>query len=126
MRTITRTGLLLTLLLLPAPAPGQDGSPWDQGVVLENAPSVLPERHRVDVVNRILEDRLENLLPRLMRETGMHALEVLQTANLNSAKLLGEKRLGLVRPGYLADLVASHDRHLSLEIPAGHGLHAGA
>jgi len=41
----------------------------------------------------------------LMRETGMHSLEVLRTANLNSAKLLGEDRLGLVREGYLADLL---------------------
>jgi hypothetical protein len=41
----------------------------------------------------------------LMRETGMHSLEVLRTANLNSAKLLGEERLGLVREGYLADLL---------------------
>jgi imidazolonepropionase-like amidohydrolase len=41
----------------------------------------------------------------LMRETGMHSLEVLRTANLNSAKLLGEERLGLVREGYLADLI---------------------
>lgn len=41
----------------------------------------------------------------LMRETGMHSLEVLRTANQNSAKLLGEDRLGLVRPGYLADLL---------------------
>ncbi|NKB89470.1 MAG: amidohydrolase family protein [Acidobacteria bacterium] len=42
----------------------------------------------------------------LMRETGMHALEVLETANWNSAKLLGVgDRLGLVREGYLADLL---------------------
>ena len=41
----------------------------------------------------------------LLRETGMHALEVLRAANLNSAKLLGEERLGLVHPGYLADLL---------------------
>ncbi len=42
----------------------------------------------------------------LMRETGMHSLEVLRTANLNSAKLLKEDhRLGLVREGYLADLL---------------------
>lgn len=41
----------------------------------------------------------------LMRETGMHSLEVLRTATLNSAKLLGEERLGLVREGYLADLL---------------------
>ena len=71
MRIIIRTGLLLTLLLLSAPVAGQDGNPWNQGVVLEETPSVLPERDRIDVVNRILEDRLENLLPRLMRETGI-------------------------------------------------------
>ncbi len=71
MRIITRSGLLLTLLLLSVPVPGQDGNPWNQGVVLEETPSVLPERDRIDVVNRILEDRLENLLPRLMRETGI-------------------------------------------------------
>ncbi|NQW04938.1 MAG: amidohydrolase family protein [Acidobacteria bacterium] len=41
----------------------------------------------------------------LMRETGMHSLEVLRTATQNSAKLLKEDRLGLVRPGYLADLL---------------------
>lgn len=41
----------------------------------------------------------------LMRETGMHNLEVLRTATQNSAKLLKEDRLGLVRPGYLADLL---------------------
>lgn len=41
----------------------------------------------------------------LMRETGMHSLEVLRTATQNSAKLLKEPRLGLVRPGYLADLL---------------------
>jgi len=42
----------------------------------------------------------------LMRETGMHSLEVLRTATQNSAKLLKEDhRLGLVREGYLADLI---------------------
>jgi hypothetical protein len=42
----------------------------------------------------------------LMRETGMHPLEVLETAHWNSAKLLGVgDRLGLVREGYLADLL---------------------
>ena len=40
-----------------------------------------------------------------MRETGMHSLEVLRTATQNSARLLKEDRLGLVRPGYLADLL---------------------
>lgn len=41
----------------------------------------------------------------LQRQTGMHALEVLKTATLNGAKTLRQPRLGLVRPGYLADLV---------------------
>jgi len=41
----------------------------------------------------------------LLRETGMHGLEVIKAATLNSAKTLGEPKLGLVRPGYLADLL---------------------
>jgi hypothetical protein len=41
----------------------------------------------------------------LLRETGMHSLEVLKAATKNSAETLREPRLGLVRPGYLADLV---------------------
>jgi len=41
----------------------------------------------------------------LLRETGMHALEVLKSATHNSAVTLREPKLGLVRPGYLADLL---------------------
>ena len=41
----------------------------------------------------------------LLRETGMHGLEVIRSATQNSAQTLREPRLGLVRPGYLADLV---------------------
>jgi len=41
----------------------------------------------------------------LLRESGMHNLEVLKAATLNSAKTLRQEELGLVRPGYLADLV---------------------
>ncbi len=40
----------------------------------------------------------------LLRETGMHSLEVLKAATYNSAQTIGETKLGLVRPGYLADL----------------------
>jgi hypothetical protein len=40
----------------------------------------------------------------LLRETGMHSLEVIKAATYNSALTLGEPKLGLVRPGYLADL----------------------
>lgn len=41
----------------------------------------------------------------LLRETGMHSLEVIKAATKNSAETLREPKLGLVRPGYLADLV---------------------
>jgi hypothetical protein len=41
----------------------------------------------------------------LLRETGMHNLEVIKAATHNSAQTLRQPRLGLVRPGYLADLV---------------------
>jgi hypothetical protein len=41
----------------------------------------------------------------LLRETGMHPLEVLKAATLNSAETLRQPEIGLVRPGYLADLV---------------------
>lgn len=41
----------------------------------------------------------------LLRESGMHNLEALQAATSNSAETLRQPKLGLVRPGYLADLV---------------------
>ena len=41
----------------------------------------------------------------LLRETGMHTLEVLKAATYNSARTLRQADLGLVRPGYRADLV---------------------
>jgi hypothetical protein len=41
----------------------------------------------------------------LLRETGMHNLEVIKAATLNSALTLRQPKLGLVRPGYLADLL---------------------
>src|SRR5687767_14924808 len=34
-------------------------------------PAVLPERARPEAVNAMLKDRLDNLLPTLMRETGI-------------------------------------------------------
>ena len=40
-----------------------------------------------------------------MRETGLHTLEVLKAATHNSAKTLRQDKLGLVRPGYAADLI---------------------
>ncbi len=40
----------------------------------------------------------------LLRESGMHNLEVIKSATFNSAQTLRQKKLGLVRPGYIADL----------------------
>jgi hypothetical protein len=40
----------------------------------------------------------------LLREAGMHALEVIRAATSTSAATLGEPKLGQVRPGYFADL----------------------
>lgn len=41
--------------------------PFDQGRWISGPGSVLPERQRVEPINRMLEDRLDNLLPALMR-----------------------------------------------------------
>jgi len=41
----------------------------------------------------------------LVRESGMHSLEVLRAATWNSAQALREPNLGMVRAGFLADLV---------------------
>ena len=48
----------------------------------------------------------------LLRETGMHTLEVLKSATLNSAKTLRQQKLGLVRPGYTADLIIMNESPL--------------
>ena len=38
---------------------------------IEEPPTVLSPRERVDVVNDVLRQRLDNLLPELMRESGL-------------------------------------------------------
>ena len=48
----------------------------------------------------------------LLRETGMHTLEVLKSATYNSAITLREPKLGLVRQGYIADLVIVNESPL--------------
>ena len=42
----------------------------------------------------------------------MHTLEVLKSATLNSAKTLRQEKLGLVRPGYIADLIIVNESPL--------------
>ncbi len=63
---------VMAACLLPASSPVEAADdPPSQGRVLTGPGAVLPQRDRVDAINRVLEDRLENLLPRLMRETGI-------------------------------------------------------
>ncbi len=56
----------LLMLALAAPALG-----FDQGRELQGEPAVLPPRERVAVENRLLEQRLDTLLPALMAETNI-------------------------------------------------------
>jgi hypothetical protein len=66
--------LLAVLLALGTTAvAARDASPPAQGRVIPNADGfdVIPRRERVAVENRHLVERLEQLLPRLMTETGL-------------------------------------------------------
>ncbi len=65
--------LLTTLvaLLINAPATALASEAVAQGRVLNHEPAVLSPRERVAPENRMVADRLETLLPRLMRETGI-------------------------------------------------------
>jgi hypothetical protein len=58
---------LATALAAPARADGHA----EQGRVINGPGAVLPERERVAPVNKALRERLEGLLPQLMRETGI-------------------------------------------------------
>ncbi|NIM00347.1 MAG: M24 family metallopeptidase, partial [Acidobacteria bacterium] len=60
-------GLFVLLCVLPAGAADHA----DQGRVLDSMPAVEQHRERVETINRNLAERLDDLLPRLMRETGI-------------------------------------------------------
>lgn len=64
------------LLLLAAPLMSPFGvataeAPATQGRVISSPGAVLEERQRVEPTNRMLEDRLDHLLPELMRANGI-------------------------------------------------------
>lgn len=40
------------------------------------------------------------------REAGMEPIQILQSATLNAARLIGDTRLGVLKPGALADIIA--------------------
>lgn len=77
-KSLRVTGMLTPLLLLTLIAASsqaqQTRSPSDfvQGRIIDGAGGhILPHRDRAPAVNRMLKDRLDNLLPTLMRETGI-------------------------------------------------------
>ncbi len=64
--------ILAPALLLTEPRPaGAERPAFDQGRSLTSPAAVLPRRDRVEPVNRMLRERLETILPALMRETGL-------------------------------------------------------
>jgi hypothetical protein len=71
MRVCAIACVILIAFVSPADVGAQTGAA-SQGRVIPGATQhILPERERPAVINRILQDRLQGLLPRLMRETGL-------------------------------------------------------
>ncbi len=65
-------GLLMASSCVVASVPVYAETPSvDQGRFIPGPGSVLSERDRVEPINRNLRDRLDHLLPKLMRETGI-------------------------------------------------------
>ena len=62
---------MVILTLAPATRAVASGMPPEQGRVIEGPGAVLPLRQRVEPVNDVLQQRLESLLPELMREVGI-------------------------------------------------------
>ena len=59
--------LMLVALVAPIAMAGE----FEQGKEIRQLGNILPLRDRVEPINRMLVDRLDNLLPGLMRETGI-------------------------------------------------------
>lgn len=76
MLKLIRTAAAISLVALPVAAaligPASADQPTAaQGRAVEPGPAVLAPRDRVEPENRMVADRLENLLPRLMEETDL-------------------------------------------------------
>jgi Xaa-Pro aminopeptidase len=72
MQTIARTALLATLLLTPPAAARQTAWPLRETEELAPAvPPIIPLRERARIEDQWLKERLDTLIPRLMRERGV-------------------------------------------------------
>ncbi len=49
----------------------------------------------------------------MLERAGFHPLEVIRSATLEGARALGEARLGIIRPGYLADVLVLEENPLA-------------
>ena len=63
--------LVLAVCSFGVSAQDLDGFRPEQGRVIDEVPAVVSQRDRIEPVNRNLRDRLDNLLPGLMREVGI-------------------------------------------------------
>jgi len=72
-RSMTRlaAALVVAAFLFSQPRPATAAATADQGRLIGQPGAVLDQRARVDAVNRMLRQRLDDLLPRLMRESGI-------------------------------------------------------
>ena len=71
MRAMACSMVFILAPLWPNPLPAESPAGFAQSRTVGATPAVLPMRERPAVVNRILNDRLDHLLPRLMRETNI-------------------------------------------------------
>lgn len=62
------TTALSAALTSQSDTPPETRTDWNESYEVGAMPAVLSERDRAEAVNRMLRDRLDNLLPRLMRE----------------------------------------------------------
>jgi hypothetical protein len=69
MRTLPLV-LALSAALFPAALSAQPSAPEQGRLVPSATQHILPERERPAIVNRVLRERLESVLPAVMRETG--------------------------------------------------------
>jgi hypothetical protein len=70
MKLVAAVACLLAVLTSGADVRAQSPAPAQGREIRAAVQDILPERARPAVINQILSDRLDTLLPRLMRETG--------------------------------------------------------